>query len=85
MEAQDITAFTRSCSTSKLHPYNPLDAATTTGAGKQRATFTVTTPQILMANDNGVSGYPKFKVIIDLPQGAQSVVGTSLQMSATEC
>ena len=44
-EQQGISAFTRTCSTAKLHSYYP------SSSGKQRATFTVSTPQIRMAQD----------------------------------
>ena len=59
-ETGGISSFVRSCTTAKLIAYNP------SSTGKQRATFTVSTPQIRMSS-NGYDGYTEFKVIITLP------------------
>jgi hypothetical protein len=53
-------AFLRSCATAKLEAYNP------SSSGKQRATFTMSTPEIRMSA-SGYDGYPRFRVRITLP------------------
>lgn len=55
-----VSSFMRTCTTAKLESYNP------SSSGKQRATFTVSTPQIRMSA-SGYDGYTQFKVIINLP------------------
>lgn len=71
-EEQVLNTFSRTCTTAKLHPYNP------SSSGKQRATFTISTPQIRMSQ-SGYDGYNSFKVILTLPGTT-----TSLTMQ-TEC
>lgn len=59
-DTQALNTFSRTCTTAKLHPYNP------SSSGKQRATFTVSTPQIRMSS-SGYDGYRSFQVILTLP------------------
>ena len=60
-ETNPISAFTRSCSTAKLHSYYP------TTNTLQRATFTVSTPQIRMALASTYDGYSTFRMLISIP------------------
>lgn len=73
-ETGEITAFQRSCTTSKSPEYMPSTS------GKQRSTFSIVTPQIRM-DKNGYDGYPRFKVKITLP----SSTVTSLFALLTAC
>lgn len=59
-----ISTFTRTCTTAKLQAYNPSVSGS---SGKQRATFTVSTPQIRMAVASAYDGYSTFQVTITLP------------------
>ena len=65
-DTNSISSYIRSCTTAKLHPYNP------SSSGKQRATFTVSTPQIRMS-ESSYDGYKLFKVVIALPGTATSI------------
>jgi hypothetical protein len=49
-------------------------------SGKQRSTFSITTPQIRM-DKNGYDGYPRFKVKITIP----STTVTALFSMQTAC
>lgn len=74
-EVGDITTFQRSCSTFKSPEYMPATE------GKQRSTFSITTPQIRM-DKNGYDGYPRFKVKITLP--SSTVTSSFALQSACE-
>lgn len=60
-ETSAISGFVRTCTTAKLQSYNP------SSSGKQRATFTVSTPQIRMAAASKYDGHSLFNVYIVLP------------------
>jgi hypothetical protein len=71
-ETSGISTLLRTCTTSKLQPYNP------SSSGKQRSTFTLTVPAITMSS-NGYGGYPSFRVYIAIP--SSTVSGSSISMS----
>lgn len=73
-EGNSISTLVRTCTTAKLQTYNP------TSSGKQRATFTLTTPSILMSA-SGYTGYYSFRVNFAIPP--TTVSGASLTMSST--
>ena len=54
------STLVRTCTTAKLEAYNP------SSTGKQRATFTISTPQIRMSA-SGYDGYDRFRIQITLP------------------
>lgn len=62
-EQTSMPTFVRTCSTSKLHPYNPSNPSD----GKQRATFTFSIPQIRLSPASKLDGYSNFQVILTLP------------------
>lgn len=66
-EAQGISGFVRTCTTSKPDPYNPYNPATGASSGKQRSKFIVSTPQIRMAPSGTYNGYSTFEVVISFP------------------
>lgn len=75
-EASGISTLVRSCTTAKLATYNP------SSSGKQRATFTLTTPAITLGTYNGHIGYMSFRINFAIPA---STVGSSGLVMLTAC
>lgn len=71
-EVSAISSLVRSCTTAKLATYNP------SSSGKQRATFTLTTPAITMGTYAGHVGYSSFQIYFNIP--SSTVGGSGLTM-----
>jgi hypothetical protein len=74
-ETNGISSLVRSCTTAKLATYNP------SSSGKQRATFTLTTPAITLGTYAGHVGYSSFRVYFAIP--ASTVGSSGLTMLST--
>lgn len=71
-ETTTIATLVRSCTTAKLQTYNP------TSSGKQRATFTLTTPAITLGAYSGHVGYPTFQIYFAIPSSTVSSSGLTM-------
>lgn len=71
-ETTGISTLVRSCTTAKLQTYNP------TSSGKQRATFTLTTPAITLGAYAGHVGYPTFRITFSIPSSTVSSSGLTM-------
>lgn len=78
IQTNAISTLIHTCTTAKLHTYNPGSGSS---SGKQRATFTITTPAITMSA-TGYEGYSEFRLKFDIPS---STVGSSGLTMLYEC